>query len=256
MAYTVVNQQMVRSGSSKYDSNMSFLENNLKDLKVPIFIKDLIREMARPMITPKKDIYLPDVPSVSGKQWLKKIQNYYDLISELMFDTNLKNLKWCNLDIEEIEPSEFAMYHDEKTLLSSFVDLPRFRFLALAVLKHIRFKQYRLVHNEVKKDDGWIDLDTGTNEPLVKIGDVQQIFQNTDLIRGFCVYRNNGRVTINSQSLMGHKIDLRDFHLEFDGRFPTEKKFLLTNRKSDARKHMKKVIKPRKLKKRTISIEV
>ena len=71
--------------------------------EIPVFIKDAIREMARPMITAKtsfgmnsannnSNIYLPNVNIISGKQYLKLFANnrYKRLINNLMSAMDLQ----------------------------------------------------------------------------------------------------------------------------------------------------------------------
>lgn len=243
--YVVVNQQSLRISSQRIDTTLEILESKLFMFEIPVFIKDAIREMARPMITAKtsfgmnsannnSNIYLPNVNIISGKQYLKLFANnrYKRLINNLMSAMDLRKVYWHHLEIEEIDTLGFSMYHDEKNLISSFTALPQFRFLTVALLKHIRFNQFRLVNdsegnksNEISP--GWINLDRGMkNQPPIRIDNAIEIFQDTNLTNGFCVYRNNGKVTINSQSLMGTKVDLRDYKFKFDERFPTENKFL------------------------------
>lgn len=243
--YVVVNQHSLRISSQRIDTTLEILESKLFMFEIPVFIKDAIREMARPMITAKtsfgmnsannnSNIYLPNVNIISGKQYLKLFANnrYKRLINNLMSAMDLRKVYWHHLEIEEIDTLGFSMYHDEKNLISSFTALPQFRFLTVALLKHIRFNQFRLVNdsegnksNEISP--GWINLDRGMkNQPPIRIDNAIEIFQDTNLTNGFCVYRNNGKVTINSQSLMGTKVDLRDHKFKFDERFPTENKFL------------------------------
>lgn len=257
--YVVINQQSLRISSQRVDTNLEMLENKLSKFEIPIFIKDAIREMARPMITAgtslimssyNSNIYLPNVTMVSGKQYLKSFVNnkYKRLITDLMSAMKLQKIYWHHLEIEEIDTLGFSMYHDEKNLISSFTALPQFRFLTVALLKHIRFNQFRLINDNgndgagidsKESSPGWINLDRGKkDQPPIRIDNAIEIFQDTNLTNGFCVYRNNGKVTINSQSLMGTKVDLRDYKFNFDERFPTENKFLngsLQNQQQEGR---------------------
>ncbi|EER30701.1 conserved hypothetical protein [Candida tropicalis MYA-3404] len=219
--YVIINQQGLRIQTGKLDSNVELLEEYINEIRIPLFFRDLIREMARPMITPHKQIYIPRVLEISGRKKYRKLKEQEELIDKLRFDINLRKLSWDNLEIEEIEPAKFGMYHDEKNLISSFNKLPEFRFWTIAILKHIRFNQFRL--NYCK--DNWVELDKGSDEPFQKMQKASQIFKETNLISGFCVYRNNGKVTINSLSLLGSKVDTRDFQLDFNDRFPTDSKF-------------------------------
>ncbi|RCK57880.1 hypothetical protein Cantr_06141 [Candida viswanathii] len=220
--YVIVNQQPLRMQAGKCDSSLDILENYVAEIRIPLFFKDLIREMARPMTTPNKQIYIPKVEGVSCRKKYRKLKEQEVLADKLRLDTNLRRLCWDSLEIEEIEPAKFGMFHDEKNLISSFSKLPEFRFGTIAILKHIRFNQFRL--NYCK--DNWVELDKGSDEPIQKMQKASQIFKETNLISGFCVYRNNGKVTINSLSLLGNKVDTRDFQLDFNDRFPTESKFL------------------------------
>lgn len=108
---------------------LEILESKLFMFEIPVFIKDAIREMARPMITAKtsfgmnsannnSNIYLPNVNIISGKQYLKLFANnrYKRLINNLMSAMDLRKVYWHHLEIEEIDTLGFSMYHDEKTL--------------------------------------------------------------------------------------------------------------------------------------------
>ena len=220
--YVIVNQQALRMQLNKIDSNVELLEDYVTEIRIPLFFKDLIREMSRPMITPNKQIYIPNIAGVSGRKKYRKLKEQEELIDKLKLDSNLKQLAWDFIEIEYIDPAGFGMYHDEKNLISSFSKLSRFRFWTIAILKHIRFNQFRLHYCK----DNWVKLDKGSDKPIQNMQKASQIFKETNLISGFCVYRNNGKVTINSLSLLGNKVDTRDFQLDFNDRFPTETKFL------------------------------
>ncbi|EGW31776.1 uncharacterized protein SPAPADRAFT_62370 [Spathaspora passalidarum NRRL Y-27907] len=234
--YVIVNQQTWRSAGGRPDPFLPCFEKILPRCILPTYFKDIIREMARPMKTVNA-IYIPDIPSAladSSQELIMGIVNQYPNLT-----TVFKKLGLPRLEIEEIEPACFTMYHEQENLISVPRDgfVPAYRLKVVSVLKHIRFQQYRLVTSEAS----WVSLDRG-NGNVVKVSNAIDIFQNTNLTCGFCVFQHHGGVRINSNNLMcasvvGYTLPT---HISTE-RFPTEPRFLKTDAENNHR-----VAKPRR----------
>lgn len=220
--YVVVNQQQLRSFANINDKYTPFYERRVTSFKLPVFFKDAIREMARPMITPKSQIYIPNVIECRDfkSDWSKFIPKTSVLVK---IPQIFAGMKLSKLEIEEINPVMLGLYHEEANLVSTPQKLPPYRIKALSILKHIRFQQYRLITNH---QDSLI-LDRGNGQDPELVINVNDIFLNTDLTCGFSVYSNNKRVRINSQAL--NCLPVERYHVPevlATARFPTEERFL------------------------------
>ncbi|KAG7665733.1 uncharacterized protein J8A68_000753 [[Candida] subhashii] len=214
--YVIVNQQSWRVIGKRKDTRVPYYSKRIHNFRLPLFFKDAIREMARPMIAPKSQLYLPDVIVVNDEN-----KSAHCIPQSLDIIQLFPGLKLSQLEIEEVNPTMLGMYHEEANIISTTAkELPSYRIKATSILKHIRFQQFRLITSQ----ENWVLLDRGNGKQPERVENMNDIFQNTGLLSGFSVYSNNRKVRINSQSLTCLAIDRSG--VDVFARFPTEDMFL------------------------------
>ncbi|RLV94910.1 hypothetical protein JA1_001406 [Spathaspora sp. JA1] len=221
VVYVIVNQQSWRSIGGRTDPFLVCFEKILPRCIVPLFFKDMIREMAKPMKT-GNSIYIPDIESARANMSQELILEIINQQSRI--ETTFKKYNISQLEIEEIEPTCFTMYHEQQNLISiprDNITVPPYRLKVISILKHMRFLQYRLVTSE----ESWVGLDRG-NGNVAKMGNARDIFQNTNLTCGFCVFQHHGGVRVNSSNLMCVSVVELAGNSPLRNRFPTEPRFL------------------------------
>lgn len=217
-AYVIINQQEVRNRAGRYDPAISFLPSIIHIFKLPKYFKSVIREMARPMYDNEGILYLPDIPSLEIDSFVDntKLMIRSQIIQIL---GNELKIELFPIDIESIQPIQFAVYHENSNEILSFDKIPPFRTRALNALKNIKFEQLAVQQFEDGKFEALLQ-----DESIEIVDNLKDLDKFTNPSFGFYYRDKLGKVLINGvpmiRSLHGFYNKPKSIYSEV--KFPTD----------------------------------
>lgn len=221
--YAVVNTLPLRMKAGLVEDNIYYIERFLPMFKYPRYIRDLAREISRPMID-GRDVYVPDI-------WLSDNDRGQLLTDVIQTKDTNKNIETINLKLnsifrdneldtvqiirEDIKPMPFCGVYRGKVFASAPV--PEFRYEAMSLLQWAVFKPIEFTDQERSEDT--------TRHRLLT-----QMFNNCHKLSGYISELDDGRMLVNSVTMWSKIVSTMGIPSWFGSghRFPSEEVFSQT----------------------------
>lgn len=221
--YAVVNTLPLRMKAGLVEDNIYYIERFLPMFRYPRYIRDLAREISRPMID-GRDVYVPDVwlledergqlltDVIQTKDANKNIENINLKLNSIFRDNELDIVQ---ISREDIKPMPFCGYYRGRVFASAPV--PEFRYEAMSLLQWAEFSPIQFTDME-------------RSEETIRHRLLTQMFNNCHKLSGYISELDDGRMLVNSVTMWSKVVSTMGIPSWFGSghRFPSEEMFSQT----------------------------
>lgn len=147
--YHILTYRNIRMGAGQKDECIGCLRDFSSLIKIPVYFKDAIREICRPMVI-GDELWVPRIPSCDDR-FMDKVLQLRSLLGLLPIIFNKFKIPCVSIGEELVKPLPYCIWNSETKKVSFGASVPEFRLDFINAMKSFRLE--KLKFKEIMEND-------------------------------------------------------------------------------------------------------